>query len=36
FQHKIRDEKKFDSFEELKQQIERDSEEARKRLLRSE
>ncbi len=36
FQHKIRDEKKFDSFEELKQQIQRDSEEARKRLLRSE
>ena len=36
FRHKIRDEKKFESFEELKKQIERDSEEARKRLLRSE
>lgn len=32
FQHKIRDEKKFDSFEELKQQIQRDCEQAKKRL----
>lgn len=33
FQHKIRDEKKFDSFEALKQQIQIDCEEARKRLF---
>ena len=30
FQHKIRDEKKFDSFDELKQQIKTDCEEAKK------
>ncbi len=32
FQHKIRDEKKFDSFEELKKQIQIDCDQARKRL----
>ena len=32
FQHKIRDEKKFDSFDELKQQIKLDCEQARKLL----
>jgi len=35
FQHKIRDEKKFDSFDELKQQILIDCKEARKRLVYS-
>lgn len=33
FQHKIRDEKKFDSFDDLKNQIKIDCKEARKRLL---
>jgi len=33
FQHKIRDEKKFESFEDLKQQIKTDCEEAKKLLL---
>ena len=33
FQHKIREEKKFDSFDDLKQQIKLDCEVARKRLL---
>ncbi len=33
FQHKIRDEKKFDSFDELKNQIQIDCDQARKRLL---
>lgn len=33
FQHKIRDEKKFESFDELKQQILADCEQARKLLL---
>ena len=32
FQHKIRDEKKFDSFDELKNQIQIDCDQARKRL----
>ncbi len=33
FQHKIRDEKKFESFDDLKQQIQIDCEEAKKLLL---
>lgn len=33
FQHKIRDEKKFESFDDLKQQIKTDCEEAKKLLL---
>ena len=33
FQHKIRDEKKFESFDDLKQQIQTDCEAAKKRLL---
>ena len=33
FQHKIRDEKKFDSFDDLKQQILTDCKEAKKQLL---
>ena len=33
FQHKIRDEKKFASFDELKQQIKIDCEQARKLLV---
>ena len=35
FKHKIRDEKRFDSFEELKDQIVKDSEEAKKYFLRN-
>ncbi len=33
FQHKIRDEKKFESFDDLKQQIKKDCEQAKKLLL---